>query len=265
MALREITPQLPKTWNSECNYHHPLTRDKTAAHPSLTLQDVILKERIGSNSSVGIVYRAESTDGTMAVAVKFTPFLGGNENPEKEMEIAHYLGKLAKENPDLPFPITFGYGNTAINLPDNYGQRERANKENIRRSMIKQGFSRGQAMRAAHQNRLPENFNRPTTNFSLWLISELAIGDLTQVPKPIKYKKDSLCALEALHKAGYCHGDVHLGNFLLLKGGMVIIHDFGNSEPFTQIGKQRDLDRFAEAWNKVNSSQILVDFVNLKI
>lgn len=211
------------------------------------------------------MYRAEASDGNMAVAVKFTPFLGGNESPEKEMEIAHHLGSLAKENPDLPFPITFGHGHTGITLPDDYGQRDRANKENIRRSILAQGFSRTQAIRAAHQNRFPEGFIPPITNSSVWLISELAVGDLNQVPNPIKYKKDSLCALEALHKAGYCHGDVHLGNFLLLRGNMVVIHDFGNSEIVSQDGIKSDFERFAEAWDKIDTSQVLLDFVHLNL
>ena len=46
-----------------------------------------------------------------------------------------------------------------------------------------------------------------------------------------KLLEQAMYALDALHKRGYAHGDAHLGNFMVLKSGFVVVHDFDKTKP----------------------------------
>ena len=239
--------ELGEEWEKHCNYSHPIERNYVAKIPPLKLEDVTIGPRIGSTSAHGLVYRGKAGD--TPVAVKFTPALTSRDDPEKEMNLAQMLGDKARQNLDLPFPVVYGTGTVFMKLPKSYNNTENAMKENLRRDILQKGFKKSAAMRAVHQGIIPDGYIVPDKVKMWYIISELAIGDLNQIKNRTQYYEESKCALEKLHDMGYAHGDVHLGNFMLLKGNKVVIHDFDASVPATKETIMEDRERFVYAWS----------------
>lgn len=196
-------------------------------NPNLPLSDFKLLRQIGSDSAHGIVYEAkykyEQQDFNMAI--KFMPRYKGDTCKE-ELVIAKELGTRAMNDPTLPFPIFVGGGNARIPFPKESQKAYDIGKEAVKRKVFKEKKSKPEALRAcvkATEEDFPEEVD------AVYLISELAVEDVQQSENPFKYYKGMHCSLDKLHEFGYIHGDPHLGNFLILKDGSVIIHDFGSS------------------------------------
>ena len=198
---------------------------------SVTIEDVTLERRIGSNSMNALVYEG-SVDGKR-VAVKFMPRVYRDEW-DREVAVAMILSNLALKDPSQPFPIVVGSGTTTVKIPPNFPGAARASQETARLDALAEGKSRRESLLAARTAGVTERV------YARYLISELAKSDLASVSNPSKYREQMKCALRALHNAGYVHGDAHLGNFLLTPNDAVLIHDFGDTTKSTDADARAD-------------------------
>ena len=194
-------------------------------HPNPPLSDFTFERRIGSDSLHGVVYEAVHKESQLHVAVKFMPRMKRDTCME-ETAIATKLGRKAAEDPRLPFPILVGAGEAVILFQRDSPKADAIGREAVRRNALKEGKSKRESL-VAYRDAKESDF--PEWVDSMYLISELAVEDVQQSDCPDNYIEDMHCALIALHAEGYVHGDAHLGNFLILTDGSVIIHDFGSS------------------------------------
>jgi len=210
-------------WVKGCHFRHAAARDATAALEQVDWDEVKdkLDVRIGSESSYGKVYRVTLKGGT-AVAVKVWKDEPAQNNDE--VGIARRLGRLAEEDPNLPYPIVKGAGD----LP---GQRHYLISE-LAVGDINQMFA------AARKNKADigtwaaayENWDPVTT------LAEWKAMIMTRVQ----------CAVNQMHADGYAHMDAHRNNFMCLKSGKVVIHDFGTSETITPEGVRQDKEHLQD-------------------
>ena len=59
-----------------------------------------------------------------------------------------------------------------------------------------------------------------------------------------------------IHELGYAHLDAHKGNFLILKSGKVIIHDFGTTVPVSKLNIKLDYDTFQDHFHTWHTNLI---------
>ena len=234
-------------WVEHCGYNKSLLRDSLTNHPKVNLDDIDLGDRLGSISQDAFVRLGTIRSSGIQVAVKFLPPVNKNSSGEEEVAIATKFGDLARFDPGLPFLITLGYGYAKIKLPDDFVKKEDAIRADIyKQVLLKTGTKRDAiiAMRG-------DISKHDGTVTSIYIISELARGDLKQIPLSGKLIDKARCALSMLHNFNHAHGDPHLGNFLVLQDGQVVIHDFGHSfEGLSKTDVQYDvefLDRAIES------------------
>uniref|UniRef100_A0A6C0J7A5 ABC1 atypical kinase-like domain-containing protein n=1 Tax=viral metagenome TaxID=1070528 RepID=A0A6C0J7A5_9ZZZZ len=224
-------------WIKHCGYIDTSCREEVSQHSSVKIEDIELGDRLGSISQDAYVRLGVVKKTGMKVAVKFIPILFKDiykqgdplrkfSPEEEEVETAMNLGKLAKEDPGLPFPITLGGGSVRIRLPIDFAQRDTA----IKIDVYNKEFSINGKKRAAILAMRGDLSDHDTIVSAMYIVSELATGDLKQIRLTEKLASSAGCALNMLHNFNYTHGDPHLGNFLVLECGQVIIHDFGHSK-----------------------------------
>ena len=244
IAARLSAIKLPREWSTTCfspstnrvqfaNY----ARDKAG---SVTIEDVKIEQRIGSDSRNAVVYEGDVKG--RRVAVKCMPLVFGN-SWDDEVRIAQLLSNRALQDLGKPFPIVVGSGKTIIELPPEFGNSLAAWQETARINAVKGGSNRRQSLRIMQAQK-----DRIDNVYARYLISELAASDLQSVRDPSMYRDQMECALRELHSAGYAHGDAHLGNFLLTPDDEVLIHDFGNAiENASEIQFADDFAKLDEA------------------
>ena len=209
----------------------------------MKIDDVTLERRIGSKSMNAVVYEG-SVEGHR-VAVKFMPRTYRDEW-DREVAVATTLSGMALDDPGQPFPIVLGSGTTTVQLPPDFPGAARASQETARLDAVAQGKSRREALLAARAAQVTDKVH------ARYLISELAKSDLASVPNPSAFRDKMVCALRALHSAGYVHGDAHLGNFLLTPNDAVLVHDFGDSTEITDAGRADDFAKLEDALSRAN-------------
>lgn len=245
---RDEAVELPDEWITTC-FQPSADRIEFAKYArsrgSIKLEDVLIERRIGSASMNAMVYEG-SVDG-QRVAVKFMPRVY-RDGWEDEILIAKKLSDMVLEDLGLPFPIVVGSGSTKIKLRVDFPGALRASQETARREAIANGKTRRESLDEAQS----------TTEiadevFASYLISELASSDLASVVDPLDYREEMMCALRALHSAGYVHGDAHLGNFLLTRNNEVLIHDFGDAvENTSSDAFNSDFEKLDQALSKAD-------------
>lgn len=256
--------------NAVCQTDYVTARKKLNNINELKLNDLILHERIGSNSMHGIVHRATIKNNSTKVAIKFIPrTLKSIKNDE--IKISLYLSNLAKENISLPFLLIFGHGMVNIDemknieMKHNFADKFDAIKYKVYYQLCLDNNIDPDAIMDSQKyiaNRLrifaeksDQNINIEATKYYNqyinelekelpiyfymdYLIMELGIGDLTMVNVPKEkmeeYKNGANCALNKLHQYNICHEDAHVGNFMLVNYAedlnMIAIYDFGESK-----------------------------------
>jgi hypothetical protein len=248
-------------------YRHELI---TKIDKELTIDDLIILERIGLDSTFGIVFRALYKD--IPVAIKFFKY-----NPE-EVKITQFFGKIPlKKSIDEPFLINFGSGELMV------GNNYKLLDEGIVKILI-----HGSEEAVAIHNKREDKFSKLSEDKLSYLINEMAVMDLNQVrlktwpnrksPEEITkfavkafphifapdtlvtFKKfcdtlmcRSMGVLRRFHKYKYTHGDPHPGNFMYLKDGTLVIHDYDQSRLINTKNADKDIDKdienFTAAWD----------------
>lgn len=115
--------QLSDFWNKECHYSNTTKRCDILRYlkdnPNTTLDNINMQERIGSRSQAAIVQKGNINGTDNNVAVKLIPhtyeFLTSNE-----AQIAIKLSEQIKLQNNLPFPLVYGYGNSLLELPNDF-------------------------------------------------------------------------------------------------------------------------------------------------
>lgn len=216
-------------WDRACNLKHAAERDATAALDEVEWNEVKdkLDVRIGSDSTYGKVYRVPLQNG-MAVAVKIWDH---DPMQAEEINIARKLGRMAEKNPDLPYPIVKGAGD----LP---GNRHYLISE-LAVGDINQMF----ALAREHKG----NISEWAATYENWAPVASLADWKAMIFRRVK------CAAEHLHKDGFAHLDAHRGNFMCLKSGKVVIHDFGTCKRVTPERIEEDeqlLRTHFDGWGK---------------
>jgi serine/threonine protein kinase len=246
VAARLSAMKLPGEWSTTC--FHPSENRRQFANfakakaGGVTIEDVTIERRIGSQSMNAMVYEG-SVEG-QRVAVKFMPRVY-RDSWDWEVRVAQLLGNMALRDPGKPFPIVVGSGETTVELPENFPKAVLASKETARINAVAQGKNKLEALLVAQESKFTKKV------YARYLISELATSDLQSVSDPSSYRKQMKCALRELHSAGYAHGDAHLGNFLLTPDNAVLIHDFGDTiETTSAFEFAEDLAKLDEALSR---------------
>ena len=115
-------------------------RDKA----SVTIENVKIEQRIGSDSRNAVVYEGDVQG--RRVAVKCMPRVFGN-SWDDEVRIAQLLSNMALQDLGKPFPIVVGSGKTIIELPPEFGNSLAASQETARINAVKGGSNRMQSLR----------------------------------------------------------------------------------------------------------------------
>lgn len=243
--------KLPGEWSTTCfrpsENRTQFANFARAKAGGVTIEDVTLERRIGSQSMNAMVYEG-SVEG-QRVAVKFMPRVY-RDSWDQEVQVAQLLSNMALRNPGKPFPIVVGSGKTMVELPTNFPGQQGAIQETARINAVEQGKSKREALLIARESKIKSAVH------ARYLISELARSDLQSVINPSSYREQMECALRELHSAGYAHGDAHLGNFLLTPDNAVLIHDFGDTFETTRAADfAEDFAKLDEALSRHSAPQ----------
>jgi len=222
-TINVIIMDLP--WIRDPIWTHTVARDEAAALPKVLFGQLTVGKRIGSDSSNGRAYLA--TAGSNAYVLKVIP------SGETEIEIAIRLGEMAKKNPDFPYPITYGSGRLPHDKLKAFGVSKDATYlvSEVASGDVAQFFKEA---REANERGL----------LSSWAKTHMPLLFPTGVESIQEWKKEvafhAYCCLKKLHAHGYAHRDAHQGNFLVLKSGKIVIHDFGTTTPVDTDGVAED-------------------------
>lgn len=211
--------------------------------PSIDVpKDVIPEERIGSESTVGEVYKWNS------IAVKVMPILNkdSRKNNKKEIHIANEVSELVIKGISSYFPIVYGSTSCTNTLFYNH-----SNSEFVRQSMI---------------------YQKQDIVESDLMFSELAFSDLKNYATrltALQLEETILQVFKGIRDLqvhyNIIHNDLHLGNILLLYnpkeyGVQVLIHDFGKSLKvntlFNSLQKKKDIITFILEIRKLKVREI---------
>jgi hypothetical protein len=201
--------------------------------------NIIPEERIGSDSTMGEVYKWDG------MAVKVMPILNKSSfnNNLKEIELAKEVSDLVVNGISPYFPIVYGWEFCDSTLF--YNDKE-------------SGF--------AKQSRA---FQKTKDIQSHLLFSELAFSDLKNyIHRLSSIELDEVISqvLKAIsdlqEHCGIVHNDLHLGNILLLYnpkkyGVHILIHDFGRSikvKSLSKTQKKRDIIIFLNSLREAGIS-----------
>jgi hypothetical protein len=189
----------------------------------MELCSIIPEERIGSESTMGEVYRWKVDE--MNIAVKVMPIVakGSYDSNAKECELAIDASNLVLQGKSKYFPIVYGFDFCENTLFYNHKDSNFA-KSSLSYQKIKPGSSGLK---------------------SHLLFSELAYTDLKNYASKMSLEELNEAILQVLYgirdlqiNYNIVHSDLHLGNVLLLHnpkthGIQAMIHDFGRSVKVT--------------------------------
>ena len=199
-------------WNADAtHWRHTSARvvvRNAIAEGRLGLEDVIIGQRIGSASAVGQAFRATVRSNGIEVAVKITPVAA-------EIELAQELGEKALDNLDEPYPMVFGSG---------------------RKPGLEKEFYIISELAAGDFRQIWNETKAHKANLKQWCDIHLSAHGtwpetVTRRMVMEKLLQQAMYALDALHNRGYVHGDAHFGNFMVLRSGFVVVHDFDKTKP----------------------------------
>lgn len=219
-------------------YEHSKRRDSLTVPERIAFDEIDVIERIGSESSVGKVYRAVYKETQESVALKIFPC------DANEVKIALALGALAFKDWDAPYPICFG---TGMLTAEEAAQFEFDVDCHYLISELAVGDflqMRDEAIteKAATNNNIGDWAHR---HFSLSSPGESSLS-FQEWRKEMAFQAYS--CLQRLHKDGYNHLDCHTGNFMVLASGKMVVHDFGTSVVANTASIEKDISIFKEHW-----------------
>ena len=158
-----------------------------------------------------------------------------------KVSIASYLGNLAYSDRDMPYPICFGSGVLDADLAEEYGFSKRCHyliselATGDMTQLFEDARAHGPDLREWAHQRFPLLF--------------AAEGVLTLKQWRNEMAFHAFNCLQQLHADGFTHLDCHLGNFMVLNSGKMVIHDFGTTEDATAENVADDFEMFKEHWN----------------
>lgn len=241
-------------------------------------QRIVSYSRIGSDSVDAEVYRINFSG--IDSALKLMPLLDFNSESKNlnEINIATKCSKLVHDSISPYFPLVYASG-----FCDNvtfFGQGKfNQNAKDFSTILHLQKMYPDLAVRISRLfkcntsvNDIIAKYNLPINPANIngfdishvgnahYLCSELANEDLlhwTQRPQSIpEWKRILKQGIEAIHDLSIhlnmCHNDLHLGNFLVLDGNL-LMHDFGHSEPLTTQNQLNDLIKFFSSVEKIDN------------
>lgn len=204
--------------------------------------NIPLTVRIGSESASGIVYKISILDRNFAL--KVMPIYSDDyiKNNNKEIEYAKIASRLVETNDCIYFPyfIKSGFCDD-FTYPESMENRRKMANEYAIIEYLKESFF---PVTYSNYKDIIEDHNIDINKLSLkmpiqYMISELGKSDLlfwilTQYDdkKMNEFMREILIAISALQDEFIVHGDLHLGNILILDrtcGDIAAIHDFGSS------------------------------------
>lgn len=260
-------------WNKENNYETNNSDRITKFHEiNYKLNDINLcqieaLERIGSDSTMGEVYKYDIEDEN--IAIKILPIINSRSEKinQNEITLAKQVSQLVLENKSKYFPIvyydifcnsTFYYEHSnskfaiqSLNYQYYLYLKEMFKNEPDIVKNIDSYYKAGKNIIEYIESQLIENnsllINELFSINSQLLFSELAYTDLRHyLTKRISKEILNIIVLQVLEGIRdlqiYCnivHNDLHLGNILLLynpeKEINIMIHDFGRSKSITKL------------------------------
>ena len=227
------------TWNIKNEYE--INSKDEINLDGINLCEIIPDERIGSESTMGEVYRWNN------IAVKIMPLLnkGSYDNNAKECELAMEVSDLVREGKSKYFPLV--YDSTFCESTFFYNHNDSA-------FAIKS-----------------KKFQSGDTIQSHLLFSQLAYSDLKNYASRLNKDELNEVILQVLKgirdmqlHCNIVHNDLHLGNVLLLYNPkkykiQALIHDFGRSvkinKQFNSIQRKKDIIIFLSSIRELKVSE----------
>ena len=212
-------------WVRDPVWTHTAERDTliSTLPQTIFLEDLEIESRIGSSSQNGRVYVAVHRPTSIKVALKLFPSLQSSN----EIGITEKLGAIARDDPDAPYLICFGSGVVPDAIKDKVDYKECAYYVILE-------------LAAADISQLSNEAMENNGSLRQWASLKMplyfsSVGQLTfgQWQQEIAFQ--AFCCLEHMHRLGYLHRDVHLGNFMVLGSGKLVIIDFGTAQPFSNL------------------------------
>lgn len=244
-----------------------------------------IKNRIGSESNNGVVYKMNYDDNLFAFKILKLDNIKTYDKNLKEIILAENFGESVEKEYIAYFPMFLVGGNCGdFKYPNDegglkmkkyaleYEKEIRKLKIYAKNNNIKsiEDLNSTEKKSASKSIKLDEDIEDPNKIPVQFMISELGKGDIINwttenkndknfAPRLFEFFKNSLEGIHYMHLKNVVHNDLHMGNVLIVERGcgeIAVIHDFGESELVDGYGEYivnslylKDVDRFLKEFS----------------